>query len=85
MGNVLQGVPFRLTEDLRPVYEGSFAGLLNPFALLCGLLALAMVIQHGAAWLVLKTDGDVARRARRFGAVAGVGAVALFAICGVIV
>ncbi len=85
MGNVLQGVPFRLTEDLRPVYEGSFAGLLNPFALLCGLLALAMVIQHGAAWLVLKTEGDVARRARHFGAVAGVGAVALFAICGAIV
>jgi cytochrome d ubiquinol oxidase subunit II len=37
VGNVLQGVPFRLDQDLRIFYEGSFLGLLNPFAMLCGL------------------------------------------------
>ncbi len=51
VGNVLQGVPFRLTEDLRTIYEGSFFGLLNPFALLCGLLSVAMLVMHGGAWL----------------------------------
>jgi cytochrome d ubiquinol oxidase subunit II len=38
VGNVLLGVPFHLTEDLMPMYDGSalgkFVGLLRPFALL---------------------------------------------------
>ncbi len=67
IGNVLQGVPFRLNSDLRIFYEGSFFGLLNPFALLCGLLSVAMLVMHGSAWLVLKTSGPVAERARRYG------------------
>src|SRR6056297_1585230 len=29
MGNVLQGVPFRLNDDLMTVYDGGFFGLLN--------------------------------------------------------
>src|SRR5712672_1441854 len=49
VGNVLQGVPFRLTDEMRIVYAGSFFGLLNPFALLCGLLSLAMLVMHGGA------------------------------------
>ncbi len=48
VGNTLQGVPFRLDEDLRIFYDGSFFGLLNPFALLCGLLSVAMLVTHGA-------------------------------------
>ena len=36
-GNVLQGVPFRFDYMLRMTYTGSFFGLFNPFALLCGL------------------------------------------------
>ncbi len=57
VGNVLQGVPFRLTDDMRILYEGTFFGLLNPFALLCGLLTVAMLVMHGGAWLGLKADG----------------------------
>lgn len=82
VGNVLQGVPFRLTEDLRPIYEGTFFGLLNPFALLCGLLSVAMLAMHGGAWLALKADGVVAERARRYGSFAALAAIALFAING---
>ena len=67
MGNVLQGVPFRFNNDLRIFYEGSFFGLLNPFALLCGLISVAMLVMHGGAWLALKTSGPVAERARRYG------------------
>ena len=82
VGNVLEGVPFRLDDDLRIFYEGTFLGLLNPFALLCGLLSVAMLVMHGAAWLVLKTDGVVAARARRYGSLAAVATVALFAVAG---
>lgn len=82
VGNVLQGVPFRLDEDLRPFYEGSFFGLLNPFALLCGLLSVAMLLMHGGAWLALKADGAVAERGRRYGLWAALATVALFALGG---
>lgn len=82
VGNVLQGVPFRLTEDLRSIYEGTFFGLLNPFALLCGLLSVAMLVMHGGAWLALKADGIVAVRGRRYGSFAALAVIVLFAVNG---
>ncbi|MBO9424161.1 cytochrome d ubiquinol oxidase subunit II [Labrenzia sp. R4_1] len=82
VGNVLQGVPFRFTEDLMPLYEGSFFGLLNPFALLTGLTSLAMLIMHGGAWLSLKAGGVVAGRARVFGSYAAAGSLLGFLLAG---
>ncbi|TWB57537.1 cytochrome bd-I ubiquinol oxidase subunit 2 apoprotein [Rhizobium sp. ERR 922] len=82
VGNVLQGVPFRFDDDMRIFYEGSFFALLNPYALLCGLLSVAMLVMHGAAWLLVKTDGVVAERARRFGTVAALIVIVLFALGG---
>ena len=82
VGNVLQGVPFRLDDTLRAFYEGSFFGLLNPFALLCGLMSVAMLAMHGAVWLTLKAGGVVGERARNFGTVAAVATIALFALGG---
>ena len=68
VGNVLLGVPFHLTEDLMPMYDGSalgkFVGLLRPFALLSGVVSLSTPIMHGAAWLSLKGSGVVAIRSR---------------------
>ncbi|MDQ0322725.1 cytochrome d ubiquinol oxidase subunit II [Pararhizobium capsulatum DSM 1112] len=82
VGNVLQGVPFRFADDMRIFYDGSFFGLLNPFALLCGLLSVAMLVTHGAAWLVLKASGPVADRARGFGGYGALGVILLFALAG---
>lgn len=82
MGNVLQGVPFRFSDDMHIFYDGSFFDLLNPFALLAGLVSVAMLVMHGSAWLVLKTDGPVAERARRFGIAAAVVTVLLYALAG---
>jgi len=82
VGNTLQGVPFRLNEDLRIFYEGSFFGLLNPFALLCGLLSVAMLATHGATWLIVKADGLVAARARAYGSIAALASIVLFALAG---
>ena len=84
VGNVLQGVPFRLTDDLVPIYEGTFLALFDPFSLLCGLNALAMIVMHGAAWVGLKADGIVAARARRYGGVAALCTIALFALNGLL-
>lgn len=86
VGNVLQGVPFHLTENLYPMYDGTFywkfLGLLNPFALLCGVVSFAMLLSHGAAWLVLKTEGVVQDRARRLGSIGGLVAMSGFALAG---
>ncbi|MBP2510530.1 cytochrome d ubiquinol oxidase subunit II [Agrobacterium tumefaciens] len=84
IGNVLQGVPFHLNDDLRIFYDGTtLFELLNPYAILCGLVSVAMLIMHGAAWLVLKTDGPVAARARAFGSIAALATSVLFALGGV--
>lgn len=84
LGNVLQGVPFRLSSDMHIFYEGSFFGLLNPFALLCGLVSVAMLVMHGAAWLQLKTQGAIADRVRSYGSVAALATVLLYACAGVL-
>ncbi|MHC1551085.1 cytochrome d ubiquinol oxidase subunit II [Phyllobacterium sp. K27] len=82
VGNVIQGVPFRFNNELRIFYEGTFFGLLNPFALLCGVLSVAMLIMHGSAWLMIKTSGPVADRARRCGMVAAVLTPVIFVLAG---
>jgi cytochrome d ubiquinol oxidase subunit II len=50
------------------VQNGAFAGgaldWLTPFAILCGLALVTGYALLGATWLVMKTDGSVATRAR---------------------
>jgi cytochrome d ubiquinol oxidase subunit II len=85
VGNVLQGLPFRLDSDLRAFYQGSFLGLFTPFTLLAGLLSVAMLVLHGSAWVALKVEhGAVHDRARRYGTVAGCASLLLFATGGLI-
>ena len=81
-GNLLQGVPFHFDDDLRAFYTGSFVGLLNPFALLCGLVSVAMLTTHGAVYVWMKTTEAVAERARRAGITASLLTFALFAAGG---
>jgi cytochrome d ubiquinol oxidase subunit II len=86
VGNVLTGIPFRLDSDLRSFYEGSLLGLFHPFSLLAGVLSVAMLVLHGSAWLAIKIErGAVHDRATRFGQIAAVLAILLFAAGGVMV
>jgi cytochrome d ubiquinol oxidase subunit II len=82
VGNVLSGVPFALDSDLRARYDGTLLGLFTPFTLLCGLLSVSMIVLHGAGWLSLKADGVVRDRARRWGQVAALLSLLLFAAGG---
>ena len=82
MGNVLLGVPFHFDETLRIFYEGGLFGLLTPFALLCGLVSVSMLVMHGAGMLAMKTSGAIAERARRYGSIAAVATAILFVIGG---
>jgi cytochrome d ubiquinol oxidase subunit II len=59
-GNILRGVPI----DAKMNYTGDFFTLLNPYALLTGLYALGVLTLHGAIFLSLKTESEIAERAR---------------------
>lgn len=62
-GNLILGLPFHLDQDLRSFYDGSFLGLLHPFALLCGVIALLSTSFHGALFLKMRTEGNLRQRA----------------------
>lgn len=63
-GNLLQGVPFQVDTLMRASYTGTLFGLLNPFALLCGVISVLMLAAHGSLWLMARADHVVAERAR---------------------
>lgn len=81
-GNLLQGVPFQLSDFMMPTYHGSFFGLLNPFALLCGLVSLFMILMQGSTWLQMKTTDQVHVRARNVAQIMGLLTVAAFVAAG---
>ena len=58
-GNILRGVPLDADHE----YVGGFFNLLNPFALLFGLVTLSVFLTHGAIFVALKTDGVIRERA----------------------
>lgn len=82
-GNLFLGVPFDFDPNLRFLPDISLWSLLNPFALLFGLVSLAMVVLHGAAWLNLKTVGPIRDRARAVLPVAALVFILLFGLAGI--
>ena len=75
LGNVLRGVPL----DERGEFQGTFSLMLNWFALLGGVLSVALLSMHGAAWVAVKTDGPLQQRARRYAGALWWAAMALLA------
>lgn len=82
-GNLLQGVPFSFDDQLVSTYSGSFWQLLNPFALLCGVVSSAMITLHGAIYLAHRTEGLIQVRARRAAGIFGVLLLLAFSAAGV--
>jgi cytochrome bd ubiquinol oxidase subunit II len=83
MGNMLEGVPFHYDWDLTSHYTGSFVALLNPFAVLCGLLSLSLAVYMGGVMLVGRTEGEIARRSKAAAGYAVLLALVLFTLGGV--
>lgn len=82
-GNLLQGVPFQFDNLLRLDYTGNLLGLLNPFALLAGVLSLLMFVNHGAAYLQLKSEGQIKARSERIASLLSLTCAVLFVLGGV--
>lgn len=79
-GNIVRGIPLGPDRE----FAGTFLSLLNPFALAFGAASVAVMAQHGALYLVLKTEGDLRRRmssvARWGGLLVPLGVVGLTAL-----
>lgn len=82
-GNLLQGVPFEFNNINQVQYTGSFFGLLNPFALLCGVVSLMMLLTQGATWLQMKTTGDLRVRVRKTAQITASVTLGAFLLAGV--
>ena len=61
-GNLFLGVPFYFDDFMRPFVSGTLLGLLQPFALLSGVLSLSLLVLHGAVYAQLRTEGVVRER-----------------------
>lgn len=59
-GNLIKGVPI----DDKMEFVGNFFSLLQPFALLTGILSLVFFLYHGSVFITLKTTGDLNSRAQ---------------------
>jgi cytochrome d ubiquinol oxidase subunit II len=62
LGNIARGVPVDASRE----YAGTFFTLLNPYALLVGATTVALFAMHGGIYLVLKTEGALEQRLRRW-------------------
>lgn len=59
LGNIIWGVPIGHDKE----FAGTFLGLLNPFALMVGIMTVALFMTHGAIYLTIKTEGDLQKSA----------------------
>ena len=76
-------MPFHIDNLLRVSYQGSFFALLNPFALIAGLVSITMLVAHAGMWLQLRTADQVAERSGQYGRYSLLAFIVLFAAAGV--
>lgn len=82
-GNLLLGVPFHLDDLLRTYYTGSFFALLNPFALLAGVVSFSLLTMHGGIWIQMRTSGVISERVKGWILWTGIAAMTAFALAGI--
>lgn len=83
-GNILQGVGYHFIWNGQYFLEESFwSYLINPFAILCGLMSVSLSVYQGSVMLMMRSEAPIYDRAKRFASMAGGVAAILFAIGGV--
>jgi cytochrome d ubiquinol oxidase subunit II len=82
-GNLLQGVPFQFDAYMVSTYTGNFWQLLNPFALLAGVVSSAMITLQGGTYLAHRTEGVIQDRSIKAAMVAALIMVIAFVGAGI--
>ena len=62
IGNLIVGIPLRVDKE----FIGSLSDLSNPYAFLVGLFAITLFGMHGLIYLLMKTEGELNKRMRRW-------------------
>src|SRR5882757_9021729 len=73
LGNIAWGVPI----DARGEFDGTFFGLLKPYPVLVGVTTVALFMMHGAIYGVMKTEGALHDKLRRW----AMNSIIFFVIC----
>ena len=61
LGDLLHGTPIGANQE----YTGNFGNLFQPYAILTGVMLVAICVVHGATFIAMKTTGAVRDRAWR--------------------
>lgn len=83
IGNALLGIPFYFDDRMVSYYTGDFIDLFNPYAILCGLVAVCLAIYKGGAIILVGSkEPQISQRALRASIFGGVVALILMTIAG---
>jgi cytochrome d ubiquinol oxidase subunit II len=85
-GNVMQGVGFHYSWTGQYFQDESFLTyLINPFAVMCGVLSLCLALHQGGTMLMLRSEQPIYGRARAFAIGGALVAAVLFAVGGIVI
>jgi len=81
-GNLFEGTAFRFDREMHSSFSFTVLDLFTPFTLTAGVLSLFMILFHGATYLVLRTEGEIAKRSTRAAFLFGSLLAILFPVAG---
>lgn len=85
LGNCFLGFPYYFDPNTyRSYYTGNLFGLLNPYALLSGVVSVLMVLMHGSVYLQRRTEGSLRQLAFRVHVIAAILLLIAFTIAGLL-
>jgi cytochrome d ubiquinol oxidase subunit II len=62
LGNIVTGVPIGPDKE----FAGNFFGLIKPYTILVGITTVALFMMHGAIYLVMKTEGEIQLKVKKW-------------------
>ncbi|MCH9770243.1 MAG: cytochrome d ubiquinol oxidase subunit II [Gammaproteobacteria bacterium] len=85
-GNAFVGFPFHFDpHTYRVFFTGSIFNLLSPFGVLSGAISVVMILMHGAAYAMHRTEGELYHTVRRLHIIFAAILLLLFTITGIVI
>jgi cytochrome bd ubiquinol oxidase subunit II len=61
LGNLIRGIPLNEHKE----FTGTLGTILNPYALLVGVLTISLFLMHGSIYILMKTEGELHNKMRQ--------------------
>jgi cytochrome d ubiquinol oxidase subunit II len=82
IGNVITGIDFTFNDFMAVESKIHFFDLFTPFSLICGIMSVSLLSSHGACFLLIKTEGEIAKRCKKIAQILPWINISLFALGG---